>query len=86
MGRPDLWGQPGLAREFDKVVSNYVLHWCPDPAKALRSVLACLKPGGEALIIVANRTTILTDMSQYIRSHVKWDAFVKVLFFLNETS
>ena len=78
LGRPDLQRQPRLGERFDKVVSNYVLHWLPDHAKALRNVLACLKPGGEALFTVGVRTTIIDGMTQYIRSHATWGAFVKV--------
>ncbi|XP_022079379.1 uncharacterized protein LOC110973133 isoform X1 [Acanthaster planci] len=78
MGDAQTFGDyPEWQERFDKAVSFFVLHWCPDHAKALRSILACLKPGGEVLLIVANKATFFTDANQFIRSHVKWGDYVK---------
>jgi ubiquinone/menaquinone biosynthesis C-methylase UbiE len=43
---------------FDRVSSNGVLHHTPDMPAALREVLRVLKPGGEARIIVYNRSSL----------------------------
>jgi len=43
---------------FDRVSSNGVLHHTPDMPAALREVRRVLKPGGEARIIVYNRSSL----------------------------
>ncbi|XP_038072504.1 ubiquinone biosynthesis O-methyltransferase-like [Patiria miniata] len=68
---------PDYLGRFDKAVSFFVLHWCPDPAKALRSILACLKPGGEGLLMVGNRTTFPPDVRAFLGSHARWGEYVK---------
>ncbi|XP_022109715.1 uncharacterized protein LOC110989548 [Acanthaster planci] len=62
---------------FDKAVSFFVLHWCPDHAMALRSILACLKPGGEALFIVCNRSSWVPESVQFVQNHIKWSTYGK---------
>ena len=42
---------------FDRVSSNGVLHHTPDMGAALREIRRVLKPGGEARIIVYNRSS-----------------------------
>ena len=69
---------PDWQDKFDKAVSFFVLHWCPDHAKTLKSILACLKPEGEALFIVVNRASLVSDMNTFIMSHVKWGGYAKV--------
>ena len=43
---------------FDRVSSNGVLHHTPDMPAALREIRRVLKPGGEARIIVYNRSSL----------------------------
>ncbi|XP_022079380.1 uncharacterized protein LOC110973133 isoform X2 [Acanthaster planci] len=77
MGDAQTFGDyPEWQERFDKAVSFFVLHWCPDHAKALRSILACLKPGGEALLITMNRTTLISEVHRFLNSHVKWGHYV----------
>ncbi|XP_038074417.1 ubiquinone biosynthesis O-methyltransferase-like [Patiria miniata] len=70
---------PDLVGRFDKAVSFFVLHWLPGPAiaRALRGILACLKRGGEALFILANRTPVTADADQFLKSHPEWGKYVK---------
>ena len=69
---------PDLQARFDKAVSFFVLHWCPDHAKALKSISACLKPEGEALFITVNRTQVVSEVNTFVMSHVKWGGYAKV--------
>ncbi|XP_033633055.1 ubiquinone biosynthesis O-methyltransferase-like [Asterias rubens] len=70
---------PDLRGKFDKVVCFHVLHWVPDVIKALGSICDCLKPGGEALIIMDNHIDDLLYYSAdyYLEDHVKWSKYVK---------
>ena len=43
---------------FDRVSSNGVLHHTPDMSAALREIRRVLRPGGEARIIVYNRSSL----------------------------
>ena len=43
---------------FDRVSSNGVLHHTPDIAAALREIRRVLRPGGEARVIVYNRSSL----------------------------
>lgn len=71
---------PDLRGKFDKVVCFHVLHWVPDVIKALGSICDCLKPGGEALIIMDNHIDDLLYYSAdyFLEDHVKWSKYVKV--------
>ena len=69
---------PKWRETFDKVVSFLVLHWIQDKRTALTSILACLKPQGEALLIVDTDTPIFFDASRFLQSHDKWGKYVKV--------
>ena len=69
---------PEWRERFDKVVSFFVLHWCQDHAKALRSILACLKPGGEAVFILGNESPLISETDLFLKSHPKWAEYVKV--------
>ena len=68
---------PHYQERFNKAVSFFVLHWCPDHAKALRSILACLKPGGEALFIVVKSDVLIAEADKFLRRHVKWGDYVQ---------
>ncbi|XP_038072236.1 juvenile hormone acid O-methyltransferase-like [Patiria miniata] len=68
---------PDYQGRFDKAVSFFVLHWCPDQAKALRSILACLKPGGEGLFIIVNQTPFVNDADTFVKSHARWGDYAK---------
>ncbi|XP_038053519.1 juvenile hormone acid O-methyltransferase-like [Patiria miniata] len=64
---------------FDKAVCFFVLHWFPEQTQALRSISACLKPGGQALLIIDNHDDlfILNQVTSFLKSHEKWGAFVQ---------
>jgi ubiquinone/menaquinone biosynthesis C-methylase UbiE len=49
---------PFAADSFDRVASNGVLHHTPDIAAALREVRRVLRPGGEARVILYNRSSL----------------------------
>ncbi|XP_038072234.1 juvenile hormone acid O-methyltransferase-like [Patiria miniata] len=68
---------PDYLGRFDKAVSFFVLHWFPDHAKALRSILACLKPGGEVLLIVSKPTTFAKEALAFLSSHAKWGEYMQ---------
>ncbi|XP_038072235.1 juvenile hormone acid O-methyltransferase-like [Patiria miniata] len=68
---------PDYLGRFDKAVSFFVLHWCPDHAKALRSILACLKPGGEGLLIAGKPTTFVKEAHDFLSSHAKWGKYMQ---------
>ncbi|XP_022079795.1 uncharacterized protein LOC110973358 [Acanthaster planci] len=73
---------PEWRDRFDKVVSFFVIHWIPsaDQPKALEGILACLKKGGEGLILISTdvgsrhavRGTVL-----HLKNHPKWGVYVK---------
>ncbi len=70
---------PDLRGKFDKVVCFHVLHWVPDVIKALGSMCDCLKPGGEALIIMGNEhdNWFCLEADQFLENHIKWGKYVK---------
>jgi ubiquinone/menaquinone biosynthesis C-methylase UbiE len=45
-------------RTFDRVASNGVLHHTPDIAVALREIRRVLRPGGQARVILYNRSSL----------------------------
>ncbi len=49
---------PFAEASFDRVSSNGVLHHTPDMPRALRGIRRVLRPGGEARIIVYNRSSL----------------------------
>ena len=69
---------PEWRGRFDKVTCFYVIHWFPEHDKAFRSILECLKPGGEALFLMDNRTTALNDIELFLTTHSKWSQYLKV--------
>ena len=69
---------PEWRETFDKVVSFLALMWIPDQLKALRGILTCLKPGGEALFISVNRDVVLKEGMQFLQSHPTWKDYLKV--------
>ncbi|XP_038045809.1 juvenile hormone acid O-methyltransferase-like [Patiria miniata] len=70
---------PDWRERFDKAVCFFVLHWFPEQTQALRSISACLKPGGQALFIIDNRDDLLMlhQATSFLKSHEKWGAFVQ---------
>ncbi|XP_038051452.1 juvenile hormone acid O-methyltransferase-like [Patiria miniata] len=70
---------PDWREGFDKAVCFFVLHWFPEQTQALRSISACLKPGGQTLFIFENHDDlfILTQATSFLKSHEKWGAFVQ---------
>ncbi|XP_038052364.1 uncharacterized protein LOC119725074 [Patiria miniata] len=72
---------PDWRKRFDKAVRFFVLHWIPEETQALRSISACLKPGGQALFIIRfeNRddSFFLPRATSFLKSHEKWGAFVE---------
>ena len=82
---------PDLRGKFDKVVCFHVLHWVPDVIKALGSICDCLKPGGEALIIMDNQydNFVPFEADRFLEDHIKWGQYTKVsclfcgMFFFN---
>ena len=54
----DAESMPFADASFDRVSSNGVLHHTPDMPAALREVCRVLRPGGEARIIVYNRSSL----------------------------
>ena len=69
---------PEWRERFDKVVCSYVIHWFPEHTKALAGILACLKPGGELLVIVDRDHSALPRVHEFLKSHTKWAEYVKV--------
>jgi ubiquinone/menaquinone biosynthesis C-methylase UbiE len=53
---------------FDRVSSNGVLHHTPDIEAALREIRRVLRPGGEARIIVYNRSSLHYWIAQVVDS------------------
>ena len=82
---------PEWRETFDKVVSFLALMWIPDQLKALRGILTCLKPGGEALIIMDNQydNFVPFEADRFLEDHIKWGQYTKVsclfcgMFFFN---
>ncbi|XP_038045807.1 ubiquinone biosynthesis O-methyltransferase-like [Patiria miniata] len=72
---------PDWRERFDKAVCFFVLHWIPEETQALRSISACLKPGGQALIIISfgnhDDSFFLPRATSFLKSHEKWGAFVQ---------
>ncbi|XP_022079791.1 uncharacterized protein LOC110973357 isoform X3 [Acanthaster planci] len=67
---------------FDKVVSFFVIHWIPsaEQPKALEGIVACLKTGGEGLILVGidcKKGDILVDAYAHFKKHPKWGVYIK---------
>ena len=58
VGLGDAEQLPFATDSFDRVASNGVLHHTPDIAAALREVRRVLRPGGEARIILYNRSSL----------------------------
>ncbi|XP_033629255.1 demethylmenaquinone methyltransferase-like isoform X2 [Asterias rubens] len=73
---------PEWRETFDKVVSFLALMWIPDQLKALRGILTCLKPGGEALFISVNRDVVLKEGMQFLQSHPTWKDYLKECVYL----
>ncbi len=73
---------PEWREKFDKVVCFFALHWIPNQPKALRSILTCLKPGGEALLICVNREVVIKEGMQFLQSHPKWSGYLKEYVYL----
>ena len=70
---------PAWRERFDKVVSFHVLHWFPEHDQAFAGILACLKPGGEALVIMGHLSSIVSiSVARFFNSHSKWAGYVKV--------
>ncbi len=71
---------PDLRGKFDKVVCFHVLHWVPDVIKALGSMCDCLKPRGEALIVMPyhDDNNIILGANSFLKDHIKWGKWVKV--------
>ena len=69
---------PEWRERFDKAVSFFVIHWVPDHMKALDSIRACLKPGGELLVILVHDDGFLPQVNEFLRSHPKWAEYVQV--------
>ncbi|XP_022079794.1 uncharacterized protein LOC110973357 isoform X4 [Acanthaster planci] len=73
---------PEWRDRFDKVVSFFVVSWIPsaEQLKALGSILACLKTGGEGLILTGidyNNRHLLVHAYAYVKNHPKWGVYVK---------
>ena len=70
---------PEWRERFDKVVSFHVLHWFPEHTKALAGILACLKPGGEALVIMGHGfTPFFASIANFCKSHAEYAEYFKV--------
>ncbi|XP_022079790.1 uncharacterized protein LOC110973357 isoform X2 [Acanthaster planci] len=73
---------PEWRDRFDKIVSFFVIHWIPseEQPKALEGILACLKTGGEGLILnctdVGSRHSIRGTVL-HLKNHPKWGVYVK---------
>ncbi|XP_022084376.1 uncharacterized protein LOC110975845 isoform X2 [Acanthaster planci] len=73
---------PEWRDRFDKVVSFFVLNWIPsaEQPKALESILACLKKGGEGLILTGidrNNRHLLVHAYAHAKNHPKWGVYMK---------
>ncbi|XP_022079789.1 uncharacterized protein LOC110973357 isoform X1 [Acanthaster planci] len=73
---------PEWRDRFDKVVSFFVIHWIPsaEQPKALEGIVACLKTGGEGLILIdtdVDNHHLLRQSYAHVKNHPKWGVFVK---------
>ncbi len=57
---------PFADRSFDRVSSNGVLHHTPNMKAALAEILRVLRPGGEARILVYNRSSVYYWLTQVL--------------------
>jgi ubiquinone/menaquinone biosynthesis C-methylase UbiE len=62
----DAESMPFADASFDRVSSNGVLHHTPDMLAALREIRRVLRPGGEARIIVYNRSSLHYWLNQVL--------------------
>ena len=69
---------PEWRGRFDKVTCFYVIHWFSEHDKAFRSIFECLKPGGEALLLIDNSNPFSTEAAVFVRTHTRWSKYVKV--------
>lgn len=63
----DAEAMPFADRSFDRVSSNGVLHHTPDMRAALREINRVLRPGGEARIVVYNRSSLYYWLTQVLQ-------------------
>ncbi|XP_069675146.1 juvenile hormone acid O-methyltransferase-like [Periplaneta americana] len=61
---------------FDKIFSFYCIHWIYDQRLAISNIYNLLRPGGEALVTIIARTSII---AAYIAQSKKteWQSYVK---------
>ena len=66
-----------FGEEFDLIVSFNALHWLPDPAPALRSIRAALKPGGMAQLrlVSAGERKSLESVLEDTRQLPRWSRY-----------
>ncbi len=66
-----------FGEEFDLIVSFNALHWLPDPAPALRSIRAALKPGGMAQLrlVSAGERKSLESVLEDTRQLPRWSQY-----------
>eukprot|EP00058_Branchiostoma_floridae_P022607 XP_002608097.1 hypothetical protein BRAFLDRAFT_91425 [Branchiostoma floridae] len=62
--------EPSWLQSFDKAVSFYVLHLIRDKRIALENIRACLKPGGQLLMIVPTDDNVLMVTTHVVSSQM----------------
>ncbi|XP_035673146.1 tRNA U34 carboxymethyltransferase-like [Branchiostoma floridae] len=68
--------EPSWLQSFDKAVSFYVLHLIRDKRSALENIRACLKPGGQLLMIVPTDDNVLMVTTRHMSSHRRWGKYL----------
>ncbi|KAF4518562.1 hypothetical protein B566_EDAN015373 [Ephemera danica] len=62
---------------FDKIYSNYCLHWVQDQSTAMLNIYDLLRPGGEMILVFLGYHPVFQAF-QYLAAKPQWAPFMKV--------